>query len=77
MHLRFGGLIFGGGGGAYFRNFTLVCTLNAGVFFGHSDISIPEDIDEQLSLSSFHSGSAKVCCFLIHREVREPQWAKG
>lgn len=25
-----------------------------------SDISIPEDIDEQLSLSSFHSGSAKL-----------------
>ena len=25
-------------------------------------MSIPEDIDEQLSLSSFHSGSAKVCC---------------
>ena len=25
-----------------------------------SDMSIPEDIDEQLSMSSFHSGSAKV-----------------
>ena len=29
----------------------------------YSDMSIPEDIDEQLSLSSFHSGSAKVCWF--------------
>ena len=30
-------------------------------FFFNSDMSIPEDIDEQLSLSSFHSG--KVRCF--------------
>ena len=28
-----------------------------------SDMSIPEDIDEQLSMSSFHSGSAKVRYF--------------
>ena len=31
----------------------------------NSDMSIPEDIDEQLSISSFHSGSAKVCCFRV------------
>ena len=30
-------------------------------YVSNSDISIPEDIEEQLSLSSFHSGSAKVC----------------
>ena len=33
-------------------------------YVSNSDISIPEDIEEQLSLSSFHSGSAKVC--LVH-----------
>ena len=33
-------------------------------------MSIPEDIDEQLSMSSFHSGSAKVRYFRSNLEFR-------
>lgn len=33
-------------------------------------MSIPEDIDEQLSMSSFHSGSAKVRNLLVKSEFR-------
>ena len=49
---------------AYVKNFNFYHVLPKTVLFGcslNSDKSIPEDIEEQLSFSSFHSGSAKVC----------------
>ena len=48
-----------------------LCVINCySLAFLVSEMSIPEDIDEQLSLSSFHSGSAKVRYFRSDLEFR-------
>ena len=63
---------------AYVNNFVnFYHALPKTVLFGcslNSDISIPEDIEEQLSLSSFHSGSAKVCHVSYGCAGRKSMW---